>query len=128
MTFSNPGEYFTGAEGFYDVFVRAEFFAKFLLGFLTFGTQHEDEGFFEVGVVLDGTAYLIAADLRHHDVEDKDIGRDLADFPECFSSVFCYPQGIPFVLEDRRESFPDILIIVRYQYFLLFHGVVKYPL
>ncbi len=115
------GKYFHWAERFYDIFVSSDLLAPFLLVPLTFGGQHDDVGFFKVRVVLDGTADVIAVDLRHHNVEEEDIGRDLPDLSECLAAVFCYRQRISFILEEVGERFPDILIIVRYKYFRVFH-------
>jgi hypothetical protein len=117
----NPGKYFHRAEGFYDIFISADFFSPFLFGYLALGCQHDDISVFKRWIGLDRAAHVVSIDFGHHDVEEQDVRPELFYFSERFSAVFCHRQCISFIFKEIGQRFSDVFVVVGYEDFFFVH-------
>jgi len=104
-----PGPQLVEAEGFGDVVVGAEFEAEDLVDFLPLGGEHDDRHA-AVGLA-DGAADLEAVFLRHHNVEEEEVGALGEEDLEGFGTVGGGKNAVPFGLEGVDQSQAQVGVV-----------------
>jgi len=75
--------------------------------------DYRDAGGF---VVLQFAQYFEAAELGQHEVQQDEVGQDLAGFVQCFLAVHRFLHLEPFFFYHEFKQFADAVVVVDYQH------------
>jgi len=109
------GEELVGVEGLGHVAVGTEVVALLPVPLGSLGGQDEDLGELEQALLPEGLEDLVAVQLRHHDVEDQQIGRGFLDVLDGLEAILGDGHLVALVRERVDDQLADIRIVVCYE-------------
>ena len=109
------------AEGFGDVVVGADLAAELLIDLPSLCGEQDDGDVLGGGIVLDHAAGLVAVELRHHDVEDDEVGLLVAHLLQGLLAVGRGDDVVALRTQDEIQDMEDVHLVVDHQDLALIH-------
>ena len=95
-----------------EVVVRAVLQALYLVRELALRREHDDRNLRRLEILADAAARLEAVDLRHHEVEEDEIGRFAPNELERDLAVLGEDHPVAVLLELELENASDVILVV----------------